>query len=75
MKLIAAAVAALAICVALPSGAMAKTCTGRYVHAVIGGEQKCLGRGEFCSVADKRQYSRYGFVCIDVNGYYRLESR
>ncbi len=72
---IVAALAALAVCVALPSVAAAKTCSAGYVHAVIGGAQKCLRRGEYCAVRDRTQYKRYGFVCADVNGTDRLEPK
>ena len=41
----------------------AKSCGWR-THAIIRGEQKCLARGEFCAMAAKRQYLRYGFRCI-----------
>jgi hypothetical protein len=41
---VAAVLAILAV-----SGAAAKTCSGRYVHAVVGGQQKCLGSGEYCA--------------------------
>ena len=61
--------------VALPTTALAKTCSAGYTHAVIGGEQKCLRRGEFCSVSEGRRYHRYGFNCEDVRGYERLEPR
>jgi len=67
--------AALVVCAAVPSSAEAKTCSGAYVHAVIGGEQKCLGRGEYCAVGDRRQSPKYGFACQDVDGNYRLEPR
>jgi hypothetical protein len=39
-----------------------KTCS-RDTPAVINGEQKCLGPGEYCSLRDERQYERYGFQC------------
>jgi hypothetical protein len=55
--------------------AAAKTCSAGYTHAVIGGAQKCLRRGEYCTVADKRQYPKYGYICEDVNGSYRLEPK
>ncbi|MGD0196351.1 MAG: hypothetical protein ABSC56_00395 [Solirubrobacteraceae bacterium] len=73
MKTITATIAALAFFAAAPVSASAKTCSASYVHAVIGGVQKCLGRGEYCSIAHKRQYPKYGFTCTDVNGSYRLE--
>jgi hypothetical protein len=52
----------------------AKTCSASYVHAVIGGQQKCLRRGEFCSHSYARQYRRYGFSCTktDYRGNYHL---
>jgi hypothetical protein len=73
--LIVGALAALTICVAIPPAASAKTCSGGYVHAVIGDVQKCLARGEYCAVRYKRQYPKYGFVCEDVRGTYRLEPK
>ena len=53
---------------------MAKTCSAGYVHAVIGGEQKCLRDGEFCAHRYARQYQRYGFSCTktDDRGDYHL---
>lgn len=72
---IVAALAALAVCVALPSAAAAKTCSAGYTHAVIGGAQKCLRRGEYCAKADRKQYPKYGFICEDVSGRYRLEPK
>jgi hypothetical protein len=53
--------------------ANAKTCHGRYVHAVIGGAQKCLGAGEYCARRYERQYERHGFSCEWVGGTRRLE--
>jgi hypothetical protein len=53
--------------------ASAKTCSAGYTHAVIGGAQKCLHAGEYCSHAEARQYQRYHFTCRLVNGVYRLE--
>jgi hypothetical protein len=41
-----------------------KTCSHGRKHAVIGGAQKCLQRGQFCASALKRQYVRYGFRCF-----------
>jgi hypothetical protein len=71
----------LALATGLPTGAparpaamIAKTCRSGYVHAVIGGEQKCLHRGEFCAHRYDRQYRRYGFRCArrDDRGNYNL---
>jgi hypothetical protein len=63
-----------ALATSSPPASVAKTCRGSYVHAVIGGEQKCLRRGEFCAHAYQRQYQRYGFHCThtDANGRYHL---
>ena len=62
---------------AAPSAPVAiatKTCSGRFVHGVINGAEKCLARGEFCARAADRQYRRYGFHCTkrDANGRYHL---
>lgn len=59
---------------ARPTAIAAKTCSGSYVHAVIGGSQKCLRRGEFCAHRYARQYRRYGFSCTttDARGNYHL---
>jgi hypothetical protein len=71
----------LALTAGLPTGApaqpvarVAKTCSPSYVHAVIGGRQKCLHRGEFCAHRYDRQYRRYGFRCVrrDDRGNYHL---
>jgi len=76
VKWLGAGLAALAISLgAGPSVANAKTCSAGYTHAIIGGAQKCLRRGEYCAVADKRQYPKYGYVCEDVGGRYRLEPK
>ena len=57
-----------------PATAVAKTCSGSYTHAVIGGSHKCLRRGQFCARARDRQYHRYGFHCHnrDARGNYHL---
>jgi len=65
--------AIVAVLIAIPSAAIAKTCPSSYVHGVIGGVQKCLERGEFCAHRYASQYRRYHFKCISDNGYYRLE--
>jgi hypothetical protein len=74
---LAAAVAAGASSPAAPHAApvtAAKTCSAGFKHAVIGGQQKCLRAGEFCSHRYDSQYRRYGYRCIrrDSNGRYRL---
>jgi hypothetical protein len=41
---------------------------------VIGGQQKCLRRGEFCAHRYASQYRRYHFSCsYYVSGEYHLE--
>jgi hypothetical protein len=63
-------IAALSLLVAAPTAAPAhpsvahKTCSSRFVHGVIGGQEKCLHAGEFCAARYKRQYPRYGFRCV-----------
>jgi hypothetical protein len=78
--LIATCVAAVAAGTAAPTAPAtpaiaAKTCSAGFTHAVIGGVQKCLRRGEFCAHRYDRQYRRYGFRCIRYYanvGRYRL---
>lgn len=59
---------------AQPSEHTARTCSPGYVHAVIGGAEKCLRRGEFCAHRYASQYRRYGFSCThrDRRGNYHL---
>lgn len=61
---VAPAVAPAAPARTLPVATASKTCGAGYTHAVIGGAQKCLRRGEFCSTAYRRQYPRYGYRCV-----------
>ena len=42
----------------------AKTCSSGYKHAVIGGQEKCLRAGQFCTHRYDSQYRRYGYRCI-----------
>jgi hypothetical protein len=46
-----------------PVIALHKCSSTRYVHAVIGGEHKCLGTGQFCALRHQRIYRSLGFVC------------
>jgi hypothetical protein len=58
----------------VPSVATAKSCPSGYTHAVIGGKQKCLRRGEFCAHRYANQYRHYHFTCSDyIDGEYHLE--
>jgi hypothetical protein len=51
----------------------AKPCSKGYTHAVIGGEHKCLRRGQFCAKRYRNQYRSYGFRCVWDGQYYRLK--
>jgi hypothetical protein len=53
-----------------PVAAAAKSCSGSFVRARIGGVTKCLHAGEFCAKRYRRQYRRYGFTCA-ANGRLR----
>ena len=55
--------------------AVAKPCSKGYKHAIIGGEHKCLRRGQYCARSRDREYHKYGFHCHkkDRNGDYHLE--
>jgi hypothetical protein len=58
----------------LAAAVVAHSCGSGYTHAVIGGEHKCLRRGQYCAKRYKRQYRRYGFTCArDARGDYRLK--
>jgi hypothetical protein len=46
-----------------PQATTAHRCSAGYTHARIGGEHKCLRRGQFCARRYDRQYHRYGFHC------------
>jgi hypothetical protein len=56
------------------AAAMAKPCSTGWKHAVIGGEHKCLRRGQFCARSRDREYHRYGYHCHkrDSRGNYHL---
>lgn len=48
-----------------PPAIALKSCGAGYTHAVIGGEEKCLRRGQFCSKRYKSQYRKDGFRCVN----------
>jgi hypothetical protein len=53
-----------------------KSCSSRYKHAVIDGEHKCLGTGQFCAKRHERIYRRHGFTCKPgSDGRLRLHRR
>jgi len=61
---LATALAALTAAVGAPAqAAAAKNCSAGYTHATIGGAQKCLHAGEFCTHAYDAQYRHYGYRC------------
>jgi hypothetical protein len=43
-------------------------------NATIGGQSKCIARGQYCARAHQRDYKRYGFSCSkrDNRGRYHL---
>lgn len=68
------ATAAPAPSAAVPAS-LARICSAGYRHAIIGGAEKCLRAGEFCTHSLDYQYRRYGFRCIKFYanvGRYRL---
>ena len=46
------------------------TCT----RATIGGQSKCIARGQYCAHSHASDYRRYGLSCTkrDANGRYHL---
>jgi hypothetical protein len=82
-KFVVVAIAAVSLAAATPAPApahqpitasAAKSCSSGWRHAVIGGSEKCLRRGQFCARRSDRQYHRYGFHCHrrDARGNYHL---
>lgn len=59
-----------------PPLALVKSCSSRYKHAVISGEHKCLGTGQFCARRNEAIYRRHGFTCkLGSDGRLRLHRR
>jgi hypothetical protein len=77
-RLLIAALAATAL--AATSPALAAPGSGVPVahiactNAKIGGQSKCIARGQYCARAHQRDYKRYGLSCSkrDKNGRYHL---
>jgi hypothetical protein len=79
---VAAVVTAFAVGAATASAApaaavvSAKSCNADWTHAVIGGAEKCLRSGQFCSLSLHREYHRYRYHChrpsVDSRGRYHL---
>ena len=44
-------------------------------HARIGGQSKCIARGQYCARRYERDYERYGYHCTkrDYRGRYHLQ--
>jgi hypothetical protein len=56
--------------------ALVKSCSTRYRHALIDGEHKCLGTGQFCAKRYESIYRRHGFTCKrGSDGRLRLHRR
>jgi hypothetical protein len=59
-----------------PPLTLVKSCSSRYKHAVIAGEHKCLGTGQFCARRNESIYRRHGFTCRPgSDGRLRLHRR
>jgi uncharacterized membrane protein len=61
-----AALSLIGVTPAAASGSAAHAASSKCTYdtpAVINGEHKCLGPGEYCARRDERQYERYGFEC------------
>jgi uncharacterized membrane protein len=71
--LVAAAFASAPAAIAAPAG-VAPVAHVACMKAKIGGQNKCIARGQFCARAHQSDYKRYGFSCSkrDVNGRYHL---
>jgi hypothetical protein len=55
---------------------LVKSCSSRYKHAVVNGEHKCLGTGQFCARRYETIYRRHGFTCKPgSDGRLRLHRR
>jgi uncharacterized membrane protein len=72
---LAAAVGLLAVApAATPAAPAAQPSLVTCKRATIGGQHKCIARGQFCAVRYASQYRRYGLSCTyrDANGRYHL---
>jgi hypothetical protein len=72
----AALLGGIALAVAMPTATSTAAPVARIActHATIGGQSKCIARGQFCSRSHASQYRRYGFKCAKrvADGHYRL---
>lgn len=73
----AAVLVAVALSGAAPAGASpaAPVATSACTHATIGGESKCIARGQYCKRHFASQYTRYRLHCtkLDSRGRYHLQ--
>jgi hypothetical protein len=74
---LAAPLAGIALAVAMPtttSSAAAPVARTACTRATIGGQSKCIARGQFCARRYASQYRRYGLTCTkrDARGRYHL---
>ena len=55
--------------------AASPTATAACKRAKIGGQSKCIARGQYCAKRFERDYNRYGFTCSkrDRNGRWHLQ--
>jgi hypothetical protein len=67
--------AALGLLVAAPAAPAHHASAASCRSATIGGQHKCIARGQYCAVRFAGQYRRYGLSCTkrDVNGRYHLQ--
>jgi hypothetical protein len=67
--------AALGLLVAAPAAPAHHASVAVCKSATIGGQHKCIARGQYCAVRFASQYRRYGLSCTkrDVNGRYHLQ--
>jgi hypothetical protein len=72
----AALLGGIALAVAMPTAASTAAPVARIActHATIGGQSKCIAKGQSCSRSHASQYRRYGFKCAKrvADGHYRL---
>jgi hypothetical protein len=73
--LVSGLLAAVAVPVAQAPAASSPIAHSACRSATIGGVRKCIARGQFCSRAHARDYTRYGLHCTkrDRNGRYHLQ--
>ena len=67
--------AALGLLVAAPAAPAHHASVAVCKSATIGGQHKCIARGQYCAVRFASQYRRYALSCTkrDVNGRYHLQ--